>query len=108
MTTYPTSDSKFESDIINSTTPVIVDFWAEWCGPCKQIGPILEEISDEKKDVMNIYKINIDDNPEVPQKYGVRGIPTLMFFNDGKLVDTKVGSLSKSSLNEWIENNLNI
>jgi len=101
-------ESSFEDEVVNSDTPVLIDFWAEWCGPCKQIGPILEEISDEKKDVINIYKINIDNNPEVPQKYGVRGIPTLMFFNDGKLVDTKIGSQSKSSLNEWIENKLNI
>jgi thioredoxin 1 len=108
MATLQTSDSNFEKDVIGSNLPALVDFWAEWCGPCKQIGPILEKISDEKKDVVNIYKINIDNNPEIPQKYGVRGIPTLMFFNDGKLVDTKVGSLSKSSLNEWIENNLNI
>ena len=108
MTTLQTSDSNFENDVIGSNLPTLVDFWAEWCGPCKQIGPILEEISDEKKDVIHIYKINIDTNPEIPQKYGVRGIPTLMFFNDGKLIDTKVGSLSKSSLNEWIENNLNI
>ena len=108
MATLQTSDSNFENDVIGSNLPTLVDFWAEWCGPCKQIGPILEEISDEKNNVMKIYKINIDNNPEVPQKYGVRGIPTLMFFNDGKLVDTRVGSLSKSSLNEWIENNLNI
>ena len=108
MATIQTSDSNFENDVIGSNLPTLVDFWASWCGPCKQIEQILEEISDEKKDVINIYKINIDNNPEVPQKYGVRGIPTLMFFNDGKLVDTKVGSLSKSSLNEWIENNLNI
>ena len=108
MATLQTSDSNFENDVIGSDVPTLVDFWAEWCGPCKQIGPILEEISDEIKDVINIYKINIDNNPEIPQKFGVRGIPTLMFFNDGKLVDTKVGSLSKSSLNEWIESNLNI
>ena len=108
MATLHTSDSNFENDVIGSNLPTLVDFWASWCGPCKQIEQILEEISDEKKDVINIYKINIDNNPEVPQKYGVRGIPTLMFFNDGKLVDTKVGSMSKSSLNEWIENNLNI
>ena len=108
MATMQTSDNNFENDVIKSNLPTIVDFWAEWCGPCKQIAPILEEISDEKKNVINIYKINIDNNPEVPQKYGVRGIPTLMFFNDGRLVDTKIGSLSKSSLNEWIENKLNI
>ena len=108
MATLHTSDSNFENDVIGSNLPTLVDFWASWCGPCKQIEQILEEISDEKKDVINIYKINIDNNPEVPQKYGVRGIPTLMFFNDGNLVDTKVGSLSKSSLNEWIESNLNI
>ena len=108
MATLQTSDNNFESDVIKSNLPTIVDFWAEWCGPCKQIGPILEEISDEKKDQINVYKINIDNNPEVPQKYGVRGIPTLMFFNDGKLIDTKVGSLPKSLLKEWIESNLNI
>ena len=108
MATLQTSDGSFENDVIGSNLPTLVDFWAEWCGPCKQIAPILEEISDEKKDVINIYKINIDNNPEIPRKYGVRGIPTLMFFNDGKLIDTKVGSLPKSSLNEWIENNLNI
>ena len=108
MATLQTSDNNFENDVIGSNLPTLVDFWAEWCGPCKQIGPILEEISDEKKDVIHIYKINIDTNPEIPQKYGVRGIPTLMFFNEGKLVDTKVGSMSKSSLNEWIESNLNI
>ena len=108
MATKNVTDENFETEVLKADKPVIVDFWAEWCGPCKQIGPILEEISDEKKDLINIYKINIDDNPEIPQKYGVQGIPTLMFFNDGKLVDTRVGSLSKSSLNEWIENNLNI
>ena len=108
MTTYSTSDNKFEKDVIGSSTPVIVDFWAEWCGPCKQIGPILEEIADEKKDLINIYKLNIDENPEIPQKYGVRGIPTLMLFKDGKLLDTKVGSLPKNSINEWIDNILNV
>ena len=108
MATFSTSDNKFDKDVINSSIPVIVDFWAEWCGPCKQIGPILEEIANEKIDLINIYKLNIDENPEIPQKYGVRGIPTLMLFKDGKLLDTKVGSLPKNSINEWIDNTLNI
>ena len=108
MTVLSTSDREFEKDIMNSTVPIIVDFWADWCGPCKQISPILEEIAIEKKGILNIYKLNIDENPETPQKYGVRGIPTLIFFKDGKLIDTKIGSLPKSSINEWIENILNI
>ena len=106
MGTIATSDSNFEKDIINSSTPVIVDFWAEWCGPCKQIGPLLEEISEEKKNTIKIFKLNIDENSETPQKYGVRGIPTLMLFKDGKLIDTKIGSLPKSALDEWIDRNL--
>ena len=108
MATFSTSDNKFDNDVIDSSIPVIVDFWAEWCGPCRQIGPILEEISNEKIDLINIYKLNIDENPEIPQKYGVRGIPTLMLFKDGKLLDTKVGSLPKNSINEWIDNTLNV
>ncbi len=86
--------------------PTLVDFWAEWCGPCKQIGPMLEEISEEKIDLIKIFKINIDENPNIPQKYGVRGIPTLMLFNNGKLIDTKIGNLPKSLLNKWIESSL--
>lgn len=101
-----TKDSTFEKDIISSDKLVIVDFWAEWCGPCKQIGPILEEISDEKKNTINILKLNIDENPETPQKYGVRGIPTLMLFKEGKLVDTKIGNHPKIALLSWIDNNL--
>ena len=108
MATLSTTDNKFENDVIGSLIPVIVDFWAEWCGPCKQIGPILEEISDEKKDLINIYKLNVDENPKISQKYGIRGIPTLMIFKDGKLVDTKIGNLPKSSINDWIERVLNI
>ena len=99
---YSTTDTDFEKDVINSLQPVLVDFWAEWCRPCKQISPILDEIREEKKELINILKLNIDENPLTPQKYGVRGIPTLMFFRDGKLIDTKVGSLPKILLNEWI------
>ena len=105
MPTNPTTDNTFDKDI-SSSLPVIVDFWAEWCGPCKQIGPILEEISEEKKDKLQILKLNIDENPTIPQKYGVRGIPTLMLFKGGNLVDTKVGSLPKSALTEWIDSHL--
>tara|TARA_B110000263_G_C15297158_1_gene506111 strand:+ start:51 stop:371 length:321 start_codon:yes stop_codon:yes gene_type:complete len=106
MPTYTTSDSTFDQDIVSNDITTIVDFWAEWCGPCKQIGPILDEISEEKKDQIKIIKLNIDDNPVTPQKYGVRGIPTLMIFQKGKLVDTKVGSLPKSALSDWINSNL--
>tara|TARA_B110001454_G_scaffold52110_1_gene51026 strand:+ start:38 stop:358 length:321 start_codon:yes stop_codon:yes gene_type:complete len=106
MPTNPTTDSKFDQDISSSNSAVIIDFWAEWCGPCKQIGPILEEISEEKKDKLKILKLNIDENPVTPQKYGVRGIPTLMLFKDGNLIDTKVGSLPKSALIVWIDSHL--
>jgi len=106
MPTNITKDSTFDEDVSSSKIPVIVDFWAEWCGPCKQIGPILDQISDEKKGAINILKLNIDQNPLTPQKYNVRGIPTLMLFNKGKLVDTKVGSLPKSALVDWINSYL--
>lgn len=107
MSAYTITDSNFDEKINNSQLPILVDFWAEWCGPCKQIGPILEEIGEAKKDKLKIFKLNIDKNPNIPQKYGVRGIPTLMFFSKGSLIDTKVGSLPKSSLNEWIDSLLN-
>ena len=105
MATNKTSDSSFQDDISSQSNLVLVDFWAEWCGPCKQISPILEEIANEK-DNLNILKLNIDENPVTPQKYNVRGIPTLMLFKDGKLIDTKIGSLPKSSLEDWINSYL--
>ena len=106
MTANVTKDSTFDQDISFTGAMILVDFWAEWCGPCKQIGPILEEISQEKQDTLKILKLNIDENPETPQRYGIKGIPTLMLFKEGKLIDTKVGSLPKSALTEWIDNNL--
>ena len=106
MSTESTKDVDFNNDVLTSSKLTLVDFWAEWCGPCKQIGPILEEIAEEKKDILKVVKLNIDENPLTPQKYGVRGIPTLMLFKNGKLIDTQVGSIPKSSLNEWIENSL--
>ena len=105
MATNKTSDSTFQDDISSQSNLILVDFWAEWCGPCKQISPILEEIANEK-DNLNILKLNIDENPVTPQKYNVRGIPTLMLFKDSKLIDTKIGSLPKSSLEDWINSYL--
>mgnify|MGYP001248858837 FL=1 len=106
MPTYKTNDADFDQDINSQKVPVVVDFGADWCGPCKQLDPILEEIAEENTDKFKVFKINIDENPMVPQKFGVRGIPTIMLFKDGKLIDTKVGSLPKSALENWIESNL--
>lgn len=100
------TDSSFEQDVLKASGPVVVDFWAEWCGPCKQIAPALEEISAEMGDKVTIAKVNIDDNPEAPSTYGVRGIPTLIMFKDGEVADTKVGALPKNQLAQWIEQNL--
>ena len=106
MTTHVTNDQTFDKDIRSQEIPVIVDFGAEWCGPCKQLDPILEEIAKENQDKVKIFKMNIDENPMTPQKFGVRGIPTIMLFNKGELIDTKVGSLPKSALETWIKSNL--
>ncbi len=98
------TDSSFEADVLNASGVVIVDFWAEWCGPCRALGPVLEEIAGEMSDKVTIGKMNVDQNAETPTKYGVRSIPTLLLFKDGELVETKVGSIPKQSLIEWIEN----
>ena len=106
MTTKPISDQSFDADVLKAEGPVLVDFWAEWCGPCKQIAPSLEEIANELAGKVTVAKINIDENPETPTKYGVRGIPTLMLFKDGQVAGTKVGALPKSKLVEWIAESL--
>jgi thioredoxin 1 len=106
MATKAVTDSSFADDVLNAGGPVLVDFWAEWCGPCKMIGPSLEEISDELAGKVTIAKINIDDNPDAPAKYGVRGIPTMILFKDGQPAATKVGAAPKSALKGWIESEL--
>ncbi len=98
-----TSDANFSSDVLQSTEPVLVDFWAEWCGPCRQIAPLIDGLAQDMQGKLKVVKVNIDLNPETPQNYGVRGIPTLMIFKGGKPAATKVGALPKSSLYEWVE-----
>jgi thioredoxin 1 len=106
MSTHKVTDASFDADVLKSATPVVVDFWAEWCGPCKMIGPSLEEIAKDLGHKAKIVKINIDENPSTPSKFGVRGIPTLMVFKDGKLAATKVGAAPKNQLQSWIEQSI--
>lgn len=101
-----TTDNSFENDVVKAQGVVLVDFWAEWCGPCKQLSPIIDDISNDLKDKLTVFKVNIDENPDSPAKYNVRGIPTLILFKDGNPVATKVGALPKSALVEWIESSI--
>ncbi|MCC7425427.1 MAG: thioredoxin TrxA [Alphaproteobacteria bacterium] len=100
--TKAVTDQSFESDVLKATGPVLVDFWAEWCGPCKMIAPALEEMAQEMGGKLTVAKVNIDDNPVTPNRYSVRGIPTLMLFKDGQVAATKVGALPKSQLVAWV------
>jgi thioredoxin 1 len=101
-----TSDASFTADVIEAGTPVLVDYWAEWCGPCKMIAPILDEVSKDYDGKLRIAKMNVDENRDVPAKYGIRGIPTLMLFKNGELAATKVGALSKAQLTAFIDSHL--
>ena len=100
------TDASFDSEVVNAGTPVLVDFWAEWCGPCKMIAPILDEVATAYAGKLTVAKMNVDDNREVPAKFGIRGIPTLMLFKDGQLAATKVGALSKAQLTAFIDQQL--
>ncbi len=106
MATKKITDENFETDVLKASKPTVVDFWAEWCGPCKMIAPILDSLTAEYAGKLKISKLNIDDNQKTPQKYGVRGIPTLMIFKNGNVEATKVGALSKSQLTAFIDSNL--
>ena len=106
MATKTVTDQSFATDVLGSSTPVLVDFWAEWCGPCRMIAPALEEISGELGEKVTIDKINIDENPETPGRYGVRGIPTMLLFKDGQPVAQKVGAAPRSQIQQWLESNL--
>ena len=106
MATTKSTDSDFSTQVLQADKPVLVDFWAEWCGPCKAIGPALEEIAEDKGDSLSIVKLNIDVNPLTPQQYNVRGIPTLLIFKDGAVIAEKVGALPKSQLENWIDQSI--
>ena len=100
------SDESFEEEVLRSERPVLIDYWAEWCGPCKMIAPVLEEIANEYSDRLKVVKLNIDDNPQTPPKYGIRGIPTLMVFKNGQVEATKVGAVSKAQLTAFLDDSL--
>jgi thioredoxin 1 len=102
MSTVKVSDSDFDTAVLKADGPVLVDFWAEWCGPCKQIGPALDQISEELSGNLTVAKVNIDDSPSTPSRYGVRGVPTLMLFKDGQMASMKVGAMPKSKILEWL------
>jgi thioredoxin 1 len=106
MATVSVTDDNFDTEVLKSSKPIVVDFWAEWCGPCTQIAPTLEQISEEMKDQVIIAKHNIDNEPNTPTKYGVRGIPTMLLFKDGELKATKVGATPKSDIVSWIKENI--
>ena len=106
MATVKVSDENFDTEVLKSSKPIVVDFWAEWCGPCKMVGPILNEISIEMTNEVNIAKHNIDEEPNTPTKYGIRGIPTMLLFKDGELKSTKIGATPKSEIVSWIKENI--
>ena len=105
-TSVKVTDASFKADVLGAPGPVLVDFWAEWCGPCKQIGPLLDELAVEFAGRVTVAKINIDENPETPARYGVRGIPTLLLFKDGNVAATKIGALPKGKLFAWVEDSI--
>ena len=106
MATKKVTDASFQQDVLSASEPVLVDFWAEWCGPCRMIAPALEEISNELDGKVTVAKINIDENPDAPAKYGVRGIPTMILFKDGAPAATKVGAAPKGAIQSWLEGQL--
>ena len=106
MATVNVTDENFDTEVLKSEKPIVVDFWAEWCGPCKQIGPVLEEISNEMNNEITVAKHNIDNEPNTPTKYGIRGIPTMLLFKGGELKATKVGATTKSNIVSWIKENI--